>query len=345
MVNIDKEMINDHIDEAYNGQTEKVKELLEAAKKNLADQKPCPYDYVANKEKASHLYQVSRVISKNKNKEDKRENNINDQFDKMNEKLEINSKNLDFIFKTVSENNKELKSELKLSIEDNVKNSQETTQKILTEEQEKITQKLIKAQLEAENKIIQAQIEAKNKLLASQEETSNKIYEINKISEDKVLDGQKQIKEEVIKGQSKLEETLLNANSSIEHTVLEGQKEIERKIYNKQNILEQKMEQLSKQNEIKLSELKEEIVRMYQKENRYAVNTLLEERNNYLKELEQKDKEKRKLNYKIYAYEEKLEKEMAKRQKNSIFNALFRKETFEEEEPIYTTQILNYIYE
>ena len=98
MVNIDKEMINDHIDEAYNGQTEKVKELLESAKKNLADQKSCSYDYVANKQKASHLYQVSRVISKNKNKEDKRENNINDKFDKMNEKLEINSKNLDFIF-------------------------------------------------------------------------------------------------------------------------------------------------------------------------------------------------------------------------------------------------------
>ena len=39
MENIDKEKINQNINDAYNSQTEKVKQLLESAKKNLADQK------------------------------------------------------------------------------------------------------------------------------------------------------------------------------------------------------------------------------------------------------------------------------------------------------------------
>ena len=250
MVNIDKEIINENINEAYNGQTEKVRELLESAKKNLADQKECLYDYSANKQKARNLYNVSRVISKNKEYENKRENNLTEQFNNMNQKLDINSKNLDFIFETVSKNNQELKSELKFEIEENIKNSQKNTKRALTKEQEKITQKLIKAQIEAENKIIQAQIEAENKLLASQEEITNKVCEINSKVEEKILVGHNQIKEEVIEGQNKLEQTVLNANSSIEHTVLEGQKDLERKIYNKQTILEQKIEEVNKQNEI-----------------------------------------------------------------------------------------------
>ena len=35
MVNIDKEKVNNNINEAYNNQTDKVKELLDSAKRNL----------------------------------------------------------------------------------------------------------------------------------------------------------------------------------------------------------------------------------------------------------------------------------------------------------------------
>ena len=66
MVNIDKEKINENINDAYNNQTEKVKELLESAKKNLSDQKECLYDYTANKEKAKQLYKVNRFDIKGK---------------------------------------------------------------------------------------------------------------------------------------------------------------------------------------------------------------------------------------------------------------------------------------
>ena len=58
MVNIDKEKINENINDAYNNQTEKVKQLLESAKKNLADQKECLYDYTANKEKAKQTKEL-----------------------------------------------------------------------------------------------------------------------------------------------------------------------------------------------------------------------------------------------------------------------------------------------
>jgi len=344
MERIDKEKINENINDAYNNQSEKVKELLESAKKSLVDQKTCPYDYVTNKEKATHLYKVSRVISKNKQEENKRENNINDKFDMMNEKLEINSKNLDFIFKTVSENNQELKIELKEKIEETNKVAQENTNIQILESQKRAEEKFVKSQLEAERKIIQSQIDAKNKLLSSQDEAVEKINQINKESEEKVLQRQNQIKEELIKSQTKIEDTLLNANSSIEHNIIESQKQVETKMINRQNILEQKLEQLSKQNEAKMLEIKEEITRMYKQENRYAVNTLLEERNNYIKELAEKDKEIRELNYKIYAYEEKLEREMAKRERISIFSPFLRKQEVQEEEPTYTSQILNYIY-
>ena len=79
----DKEKMNESINEAYNNQTEKVKELLESAKKNLAEQKQCPYDYSTNKEKASNFYTVSRVVTKKKENENRIENNINSKFNKL----------------------------------------------------------------------------------------------------------------------------------------------------------------------------------------------------------------------------------------------------------------------
>ena len=42
--------------------------------------------------------------------------------------------------------------------------------------------------------------------------------------------------------------------------------------------------------------------------------------------------------------EEKLEREIAKREKVSIFAPLFRKQVEEEQQPTYISQILNYVY-
>ena len=51
MNNIEKEKINNSINEAYENQSEKVKKLLESAKENLEDKKSKEYDYVGNKQK------------------------------------------------------------------------------------------------------------------------------------------------------------------------------------------------------------------------------------------------------------------------------------------------------
>ena len=67
------------------------------------------------------------------------------------------------------------------------------------------------------------------------------------------------------------------------------------------------------------------------------------ERNAYLLELQEKDKQIRALNYKIYEFEEKLENEIAKREKVSLFTLFFKKKEVQEEEPTYITQILNYV--
>lgn len=295
MNNIDKEKINNSINEAYEKQSEKVKELLQSAKKSLADQKECTYNYVTNKEKANQLYKISRVVTKKKSNEAELENRLEDRFNKMNEKIDISSKNLNFIFENVTQNNNNV-----------IKRVDE-----IKENNEVLTNKLVKAQLDTEKSMLE--------------------------------------------GQNKVQETLLDSNASMENNIKIGQKESERIIIKAQGILEEKIEEMKAQNENKLQEIKEQnesqleeikeqIYKMYQKENKHAISTLLEERNSYMKELEEKDREIRELNYKIYAYEEKLEKEMAKRERVSIFAPFFRKQTIQEEEPVYTSQILNYVY-
>ena len=274
---------------------EKVKELLQSAKESLADQKECTYNYVTNKEKANQLYTISRVVTKKKSNEAELENRLEDRFNKMNEKIDISSKNLNFIFENVTQNNNNV-----------IKRVDE-----IKENNEVLTNKLVKAQLDTEKSMLE--------------------------------------------GQNKVQETLLDSHESMENSIKIGQKESERRIIQAQGILEEKIEAIKVQNENKLQEIKAQnenqleeiktqIYKMYQKENKHAISTLLEERNSYMKELEEKDREIRELNYKIYAYEEKLEKEMAKRERVSIFAPFFRKQTIQEEEPVYTSQILNYVY-
>ena len=295
MNNIDKEKINNSINEAYEKQSKKVKELLQSAKENLADQKECTYNYVTNKEKANQLYKISKVVTKKKSNEAELENRLEDRFNKMNEKIDISSKNLNFIFENVTQNNNNV-----------IKRVDE-----IKENNEVLTNKLVKAQLDTEKSMLE--------------------------------------------GQNKVQKTLLDSHASMENSIKMEQKESERRIIKAQGILEEKIEEMKAQNENKLQEIKEQnesqleeikeqIYKMYQKENKHAITTLLEERNSYLKELEEKDREIRELNYKIYAYEEKLEKEMAKRERVSIFAPFFRKQTIQEEEPVYTSQILNYVY-
>lgn len=295
MNNIDKEKINNSINEAYEKQSEKVKELLQSAKKSLADQKECTYNYVTNKEKANQLYTISRVVTKKKSNEAELENRLEDRFNKMNEKIDISSKNLNFIFENVTQNNNNV-----------IKRVDE-----IKENNEVLTNKLVKAQLDTEKSMLEEQ--------------------------------------------NKVQETLLDSHASMENSIKIGQKESERRIIQAQGILEEKIEaikvqnenklqEIKEQNESQLEEIKEQIYKMYQKENKHAISTLLEERNSYMKELEEKDREIRELNYKIYAYEEKLEKEMAKRERVSIFAPFFRKQAIQEDEPVYTSQILNYVY-
>ena len=303
MINIDKEKINENINEAYNNQTEKVKELLESAKKNLADLKEWPYDYKTSKENANKLHTVSRVVTNKKENENRIDSNINSKFEEMNKKLEINSKNLDTIFENVTQNNKR---ETDL-LED------------ISEKQEDGMSKVIKAikKVEKEN------LKNRQSLETTQSNIINSQVEIQNV----------------------IQNTLVTANTIIENNILEGKKQVDQKIEELQATLEEKINKMQKQNEQGLYQVQEEILKSYKAENKHAINTLLEERSGYLKELEEKDKEIRQLNYKIYEYQEKLEKEIAKRERLSIFAAFFRKEEVQEEEPIFTSQILNYIYQ
>ena len=106
MINVDKQIIHENIEEAYNEQNYKVKQLFEYAKKKIENEKECPYDYITTKQKASQFHTVSRIITKKKENENRLEENINSKFQEMNKKLDINSKNLDFIFESVAQNHK-----------------------------------------------------------------------------------------------------------------------------------------------------------------------------------------------------------------------------------------------
>lgn len=302
MENIDKEKINQNINDAYNSQTEKVKQLLESAKKNLVDQKECQYDYTANKDQAKQLYKVNRIVTKKKEEDKQKEDKINEKFSKMDERLNIHSKNLDIIFENVAQNN----------------NNQISALKEISNKQNKTSKSIGKAMQE----------------INAQKET-NKQYsiEIKEGIQSYILEAKVETQNAFLEGQKNLEETLLNKTSNMENNIL-----------NSQTALQSKIEEIQKENEIKLDQIKEEIIKSYQTENKYAINSLVKERDSYIKELQEKDREIRELNYKIYTYEEKLEREIAKREKVSIFAPLFRKQVEEEQQPTYISQILNYVY-
>ncbi len=302
MENIDKEKINQNINDAYNSQTEKVKQLLESAKKNLADQKECQYDYTANKDQAKQLYKVNRIVTKKKEEDKQKEDKINEKFSKMDERLNIHSKNLDIIFESVAQNN----------------NNQISALKEISNKQNKTSKSIGKAMQE----------------IKAQKET-NKQYsiEVKEGIQSYILEAKVETQNAFLEGQKNLEETLLNKTSNMENNIL-----------NSQIALQSKIEEIQKENEIKLDQIKEEIIKSYQTENKYAINSLVKERDSYIKELQEKDREIRELNYKIYTYEEKLEREIAKREKVSIFAPLFRKQVEEEQQPTYISQILNYVY-
>lgn len=302
MENIDKEKINQNINDAYNSQTEKVKQLLESAKKNLADQKECQYDYTANKDQAKQLYKVNRIVTKKKEEDKQKEDKINEKFSKMDERLNIHSKNLDIIFESVAQNN----------------NNQISALKEISNKQNKTSKSIGKAMQE----------------IKAQKET-NKQYsiEVKEGIQSYILEAKVETQNAFLEGQKNLEETLLNKTSNMENNIL-----------NSQTAFQSKIEEMQKENEMKLDQIKEEIIKSYQTENKYAINSLVKERDSYIKELQEKDREIRELNYKIYTYEEKLEREIAKREKVSIFAPLFRKQVEEEQQPTYISQILNYVY-
>lgn len=302
MENIDKEKINQNINDAYNSQTEKVKQLLESAKKNLADQKECQYDYTANKDQAKQLYKVNRIVTKKKEEDKQKEDKIDEKFSKMDERLNVHSKNLDIIFESVAQNN----------------NNQISALKEISNKQNKTSKSIGKAMQE----------------INAQKET-NKQYsiEIKEGIQSYILEAKVETQNAILKGQKDLEETLLNKTLNMETNIL-----------NSQTALQSKIEEIQKENEIKLIQIKEAIINSYQTENKYAINSLVKERDSYIKELQEKDREIRELNYKIYTYEEKLEREIAKREKVSIFAPLFRKKVEEEQQPTYISQILNYVY-
>ena len=302
MENIDKEKINQNINDAYNSQTEKVKQLLESAKKNLADQKECQYDYTANKDQAKQLYKVNRIVTKKKEEDKQKEDKIDEKFSKMDERLNVHSKNLDIIFESVAQNN----------------NNQISALKEISNKQNKTSKSIGKAMQE----------------INAQKET-NKQYsiEIKEGIQSYILEAKVETQNAILEGQKNLEETLLNKTLNMETNIL-----------NSQTALQSKIEEIQKENEIKLVQIKEAIINSYQTENKYAINSLVKERDSYIKELQEKDIEIRELNYKIYTYEEKLEREIAKREKVSIFAPLFRKQVEEEQQPTYISQILNYVY-
>ena len=172
MNNIDKEKINNSINEAYEKQSKKVKELLQSAKENLADQKECTYNYVTNKEKANQLYKISRVVTRKKQDENGIENKLEDKFNEMSEKIDISSKNLNFIFENVTQNNNNIMRKVDE----------------ITQNNEQLASKLVKAQLDAEKRMVEAQNNAFEKMMQKNNNSEDNSSEI--------LEGQEKLKEE-----------------------------------------------------------------------------------------------------------------------------------------------------
>ena len=321
MKNFDKERMNQSINEAYNNQSEKVKELLQTAKDNLAVNKPV-YDYTGSKKEFKYMSNIARTVSKKKEIENTVENKLDTKFAEMQEKLNINSKNLDVIFENVAQNNqkeidliKEIK-ELSIDSNDNLEG-------------------FINRKLEQNRNEIISKIND----IKSEELTNSKLQEVkNEIVQT--------IKSKEITIKPELEET----KDIIYQKIQASQNVMENRISQTKNILEKKIDNI-KMPEVTatisdemIAQLRQEMSQMYQYESRYLIDSFREEKNSYMKLIEEKDKEIRYLNDRVYKCEERLQKEIEKRHRASIFSSFFRKEEEVEEQPVYTSQILSYLY-
>lgn len=139
-------------------------------------------------------------------------------------------------------------------------------------------------------------------------------------------------------------DNIINFQAESERRLMKNQEEMYKKITDLQHENEKLLIEVQEKNEEKLNQFKNEMFEQYGKEDKNLFNKYLEEKHEYIKELEEKDRQIRELNYKIYEYEEKLDKEIQRRQRNSVFG-LFRKNIEEEQQTSYTCQILNYIAE
>ena len=387
MRSIDKTIVNNNINEAYDNQTEKVKKLLDSAKLNLDRSNNDKREYSANKEKVKSLYSLNRIVKKNKETQNNIEDRIDEKLSEMQDKLDINSKNLDFIFSNVSKNNNEqinLIKDLNEKQEESIKNTYNQFIENYTRKQLEAEEKLLNAHTDAIKKIFEEKSnvsidnenvkgiseipnDLKNEILEKQDDLRGVFLATGTSIENKIIGRQNEMqanlreiqikaKEDILKEQHQIKNSITNSQNQIRESVIKGQKELkevietrqkdsEARMINSQKLVEEQLKYLQKQNEKNFEDLKSEILSMYRKENRYSINMLLEERSGYIKELEEKDRQIRELNYRIYDMEDKLEKEKEKRYKVSFWDLFTKKKQEETEEPVFTSQILSYGYQ
>ena len=313
---VDINKINENINDAYNNQTEKVKRLFDDAQKKLDIKDSKEYYYTKNKNEVKHVYNLNRAILKNKEITNTIERKIDTKLNEMQNKLNINSKNLDFIFEKVSNNNK---NQIELIKELNIKN-QNSIKKNINKTYQKHEKVFQERQSEIEKKVDSFKEEIKDIVIAENENTK-----------------------EILTNQNKILESFIEEQKDFKESVLNTYKESEVKIAEMQNSFETKLDNMQKLYESNSEEL-QNIKAMYHKEYKNSMSTLLQERKEYINEIGERDRQIRELNYKIFDIEEKLEREKEKRNKASIWNIFRKKSNYEEEKISYTTQILNYAY-
>lgn len=299
MVNIDKNEVNKNINEAYENQTDKVKELFDSAKIKMETQDE-EYKFKVNKTAAKKVYNLQRIIEKKKTENKEIEDSLDKKFNNMNDKLDLNSKNLDFIFTTVAnKNDKEIE----------------------------LLNEINKSSNEANENNIQMLLEIREILESS-------LKNIKSFDEEEILLIQKQLESRIIELQEQIGNKVVNSNIRTQ-----------REISNIRDSLDRKIKEIQRLNEDNINEIRRELERTYKNNDKTLVKEFMEEKNTYLKELEEKDKQIRELNYKIYKYEDMLEKAEKRKARFNLFAPFYKHETIEEEdeeEPVVTSQILNF---
>lgn len=339
MEKIDQKVLEKQISTVYAAQTKKVQELLETVALELNKKEKKEILFTLDRNKAKQMYHVGKVVNKTKDEKRNMSSQVQKEFEKMNEKLDLNAKNLDYIFSCANEReNQEMQllqeiAQNQRKWEDSAKNeiekNQTKQQGFIIEVKEELLEYLTQIKVENDQQIEGVQQNLKSYYTAFVDQAQKGIEELKGCNQSQT--------ENVIEEFRKETDQVGGHISELESKIKQYSQQIQEEM--KQNFYTLKEEFDRKQTEevTVFQNWKQEMIQAYEQKTQKEK----EEQEELKKQLQSKDHQIEELKYQLYEYHQKV-KRLENKKHQSIWNS-FWKQMENEEEQIPICQIINYV--